>query len=526
MKPSQVVIPMAGSGERFSKAGFTQIKPLIEVDHKPMIEHVVSLFPVDSDFVFICREEHLEQTDLRNVLEQIAPNAKIVSVPTHNQGPVWSLMLASSHINLESETIVCYCDFAFLWSFEHFHNSMVELMADGAIVCYKGFHPHMLGDTQYAFVRHQEMRILEVREKSPFTDHRQSEFASNGLYYFRTGELLFQSIDHLLKKEIKVNGEYYVSLCFNELIDLGYKPLVYEVDNMLQWGTAQDLIHYQYWSDSFSSLMMSTLNQMKLDQTTLILLMSGEGKRFKNSHYCAKKPFILVNNKMMYQSALSFLPQAQKTILVANASDKHLLSDQDRANALLLQDLTPGQASSAYKALDLVDSHQHLLIAACDLGMVAQKTQLEALTQNSSTEIICFCTKADQQHLRNAEDYGWLSLEQGHIRAVGVKKKCEEHPSDYIISGTFWFKNKKIYEELYAEMLTQNLRVKNEFYIDTMIQLALKRGFNVKPLVLEACLNWGTPDDLRVYQYWQSVFSRKRDHPYSLELDPFLKSAE
>ena len=33
----QLIIPMSGEGERFKKAGFSQPKPLIEINNKPII---------------------------------------------------------------------------------------------------------------------------------------------------------------------------------------------------------------------------------------------------------------------------------------------------------------------------------------------------------------------------------------------------------------------------------------------------------------------------------------------------------
>ena len=37
----QIIIPMSGLGSRFQAAGYTEPKPLIKVDGKPIIEHVV-----------------------------------------------------------------------------------------------------------------------------------------------------------------------------------------------------------------------------------------------------------------------------------------------------------------------------------------------------------------------------------------------------------------------------------------------------------------------------------------------------
>ena len=50
----QIVIPMSGFGERFRRAGYTVPKPLIKIDGKPIIEHVIDMFPGETNFIFIC----------------------------------------------------------------------------------------------------------------------------------------------------------------------------------------------------------------------------------------------------------------------------------------------------------------------------------------------------------------------------------------------------------------------------------------------------------------------------------------
>lgn len=50
----QIIIPMSGFGERFRRAGYAVHKPLIEVDNKPIIGHVIDLLPGETDFTFIC----------------------------------------------------------------------------------------------------------------------------------------------------------------------------------------------------------------------------------------------------------------------------------------------------------------------------------------------------------------------------------------------------------------------------------------------------------------------------------------
>ena len=50
-----VVIPMAGRGQRFLDKGISTPKPLIEIDSKPFIEHVIDSVSFEkANFYFLC----------------------------------------------------------------------------------------------------------------------------------------------------------------------------------------------------------------------------------------------------------------------------------------------------------------------------------------------------------------------------------------------------------------------------------------------------------------------------------------
>ena len=52
----QIIIPMSGIGKRFIDAGYKDPKPLIQVEGKPIIQHVVERFPGETKFIFICND--------------------------------------------------------------------------------------------------------------------------------------------------------------------------------------------------------------------------------------------------------------------------------------------------------------------------------------------------------------------------------------------------------------------------------------------------------------------------------------
>lgn len=51
-----ILVPMAGAGSRFATAGYTFPKPLIEVNHKPMIQVVVENLNIKAKFIYIVQK--------------------------------------------------------------------------------------------------------------------------------------------------------------------------------------------------------------------------------------------------------------------------------------------------------------------------------------------------------------------------------------------------------------------------------------------------------------------------------------
>ena len=79
---------MSGFGERFRRASYQMPKPLIEVDGIPIIEHLVNMFLGEKDFLFICNEDHLDETSykMREFLNRICPTGSIVGIPQDEEG--------------------------------------------------------------------------------------------------------------------------------------------------------------------------------------------------------------------------------------------------------------------------------------------------------------------------------------------------------------------------------------------------------------------------------------------------------
>ena len=119
----QIVIPMSGRGQRFLDAGYRSIKPLVEVDGRPMIEHVVRTFPGETDFVFICARPS-ESTPLAKRAACLMPAAPIVAVEPNKLSPSGPPLQAHEFIKDDEPVMVNYCDFAVGWDYADFQRQM------------------------------------------------------------------------------------------------------------------------------------------------------------------------------------------------------------------------------------------------------------------------------------------------------------------------------------------------------------------------------------------------------------------
>lgn len=248
----KIIIPMAGSGDRFIRAGYRSIKPLIEIEGKPMIEHVINMFPGEEDFIFISNREHLARTGLRTVLETAKPSGKIVPIESHKFGPVYTVLKTVDLIIDDEPVVVNYCDFSCCWNYADFKQIVAVNNYDGCVTAYKGFHPHLLGDGLYAGMRSDSRNMmLEIKEKHSFTENKMDSYHSAGTYYFRRGSYIKKYFRELIEKDINIKGEYYASIPFQLMKEDGLRIYIYELEHFLQWGTPEDMEEYIYWSEYF-----------------------------------------------------------------------------------------------------------------------------------------------------------------------------------------------------------------------------------------------------------------------------------
>tara|TARA_B100000131_G_scaffold262783_1_gene259308 strand:- start:95 stop:802 length:708 start_codon:yes stop_codon:yes gene_type:complete len=220
-----VVIPMAGLGQRFKKAGYKLPKPFIDVEGMPMIDAVVKNLDVPADYYFIVLNEHYELFNFNNSLR-----GAVITTNGLTEGAACSVLLAEEHIDNDTPLLIANSDQILSWDSSEFISKSAK---DGSIVTFND------SDPKWSYARVENNLIKEVAEKKVISNN-----ATSGVYYWNKGKDFVYYSKQMISKDIRVNNEFYVCPVYNEAIKDGLEFNCYHIDKMYGIGTPEDLKNY------------------------------------------------------------------------------------------------------------------------------------------------------------------------------------------------------------------------------------------------------------------------------------------
>lgn len=226
-----VLIPMAGAGSRFEKAGYVLPKPMIDVKGRHMIQVVVENLNLEAHFIYVVQQSHRKQYNLDAVLNLMTPGCKIVEVDGLTEGAACTALLAKEMIDNDSPLFFANSDQFVEWNSSEFMYKMQETNVDGGIAVFEAHDP------KWSYAKTDATgRVVEVAEKNPI-----SSLATVGYYYWKRGRDFVKYASEMIAKNIRVNNEFYVCPVFNEAIQDGKHIHTFKVNKMWGLGTPEDL---------------------------------------------------------------------------------------------------------------------------------------------------------------------------------------------------------------------------------------------------------------------------------------------
>lgn len=246
-KQIQLVLPMAGRGTRFKESGYKITKPLLPVHGIPMFKIVLAnLLSEHVKKVVIISQVEL---NLKSQIEEIQKNIEIefnlIEIDYTTEGPASTVKLAKQFIDLDLPVVTANTDQYLNTEIDNFYDDLIHNSLSGSILTMED------NDPKWSFVKlDNKGKVMDVQEKQVI-----SKFATVGIYGFKKGKLLFDSIEKMVNEENKVNGEYYIAPLYNYLIKEGHRI------NSLFTGTVNEIMFGMGIPEDYEEFILSPVSR-------------------------------------------------------------------------------------------------------------------------------------------------------------------------------------------------------------------------------------------------------------------------
>lgn len=221
------VIPMAGMSSRFTKAGYTKPKYMLDLKGSPLFDYCISsfrdYFSTDA-FLFIARSEAETESFIEQRCGQLGIKKfeiVILDAPTQGQAETVALGLERSKISDGAGITIFNID-TIRPDYKHPSNSIAA--SDGFLEVFSGE-----GDNwSFAELESESSNsVIRTTEKDPI-----SQWCSTGLYYFSSKHAYLNLFTEYSKTEASKcgGGEYYIAPMYNLLIADGKSVKVNKIE--------------------------------------------------------------------------------------------------------------------------------------------------------------------------------------------------------------------------------------------------------------------------------------------------------
>lgn len=231
-----IIIPMAGRGQRFADVGWKVPKPLIPIDGEPMYSWAtrgIPLWPGVSLTFVVRNDEYLHdlKRDIEKRYEAFAPNIVVANAPT--EGQACSVLLAERYISEDAPLLIHNAD-------TFFASNLAVLTAkdhneyDGLITVFRAT------GSRWSYAKIEaDGTISRVVEKDPI-----SPWGTTGTYLFSRGGDFISAAKEMIVRNERVNGEFYIAPIYNRLIENGARILPDYAKRVGCMGTPEDLAQF------------------------------------------------------------------------------------------------------------------------------------------------------------------------------------------------------------------------------------------------------------------------------------------
>ncbi len=237
------IIPMAGEGSRFVNKGYKLPKPLITINGVPMVVRAAKCLPDADLWIFICRDNHILSSEIKEILNQYFFSPKIISVDFLTLGQASTCLLAKEYLKPNDIVTIGSCDCRMDYSRTDFNKKLYG--SDALVWTFRNNESVLNNPEMYGWVKLDKIgQISGVSCKVPISDKPIKDHAITGSFSFRKADYFLEYCEKTISKNRRVNNEFYLDIVLDECVIGGLNVQTFEVDEYNSWGTPVDLETY------------------------------------------------------------------------------------------------------------------------------------------------------------------------------------------------------------------------------------------------------------------------------------------
>lgn len=255
----QILLPMAGAGQRFADAGYTISKPAIPTYDRrtgkltPMVVCAVLDLPEvkedGSNVIFVDRDFHKNDGVEAEILKYF-PKARFITLDKLTEGQACTCMMAEGLLDPEDSLLIAGCDNGMVIDSDKFNRLSQE--ADELVFTYRHNEAVLKNPNAYGWmIVDEEDNITGTSIKKAISDTPMEDHAVVATFYFKKAKMFIDATKKMIAENDRINNEFYVDKVVDHVMDLGGSAKVFEIDRYIGWGTPKDYEEYQatweYW---------------------------------------------------------------------------------------------------------------------------------------------------------------------------------------------------------------------------------------------------------------------------------------
>lgn len=257
-----------------------------------------------------------------------------------------------------------------------------------------------------------------------------------------------------------------------------------------------------------------------------VVPMSGQGTRYRAAGYSQPKPLIPVNGVPMIERLLEKIPQAWPCtfVLAQNHADSGLAEIlralRPAARCLFIEEHKKGPGWAVRHALDGIPGDAPVLVSYCDYGLDWDPAAFERFVRASGCDACLVSYRGFHAHYLSSVTYAYSRMDGE--RVVEVREKgsfTADREAEFASCGAYYFGSGAILRQALDAQDAMGLVLNGESYTSLTVEALLRSrpASQVRVFEIPAFFQWGTPEDLRNYEFWEcsmNAYSRALGQDY------------